>query len=67
MARRKPKIGRLIRTLTDPDTGEVVGWVYQWDNGEESRIMRTSLPAGLNAGPDLVAKAQDLRDRWDLA
>lgn len=67
MARRKPKIGRLIRTLTNPDTGEVVGWVYQWDNGEESRIMRTSLPSGLTAGPDLAAKAQDLRDRCDLA
>lgn len=57
MTRQRRKFGTAIRTLTDPTTGEVLGWVYLWDNGEESQLMKASLPPGLEADPDEGASA----------
>ena len=45
-------------TLTDPETGEVLGWTYLWDNGEESRLMKACLPATLRANLKAVSNLQ---------
>ena len=45
-------------TLTDPETGEVLGWTYRWDNGEESRLMKACLPPTLRANLTALSEPQ---------
>lgn len=42
MARQKRLIGKLIGTIVDPATGELQGWVYEWNTGATSLMMRAS-------------------------
>ena len=43
MSRQVRKQGSAIQFLVDQSSGGVVGWLYRWDNGEESRLLVTDL------------------------
>ena len=58
MGRNRRKLGRVTGTLTDPETGEVLGWIYRWDNGEESRLMAACLPPTLRANMTALSEPQ---------
>ena len=58
MGRNRRKLGRVTGTLTDPETGEVLGWTYRWDNGEESRLMAAGLPLTLRANLKALSDPQ---------
>lgn len=45
-----------IWNVTDRTTGEVVGWVYRWDTGEQAVMMRASLD------PDVEREARPRGD-----
>ncbi len=47
MRQKSRKYGKVIDTITDPKTGEILGWDYQWDNGQVSRVMKASDPWGM--------------------
>lgn len=49
MQRSSRKLGRAVAPITDETTGEVLGWTYEWDNGETSRIMAVGLHPRLAA------------------
>lgn len=60
MRRQTRKYGTAIDPIVDPGTGEMLGWVYEWDNGERSQLLLTHLPAALvpGAGPKADEQAQ---------
>ena len=58
MGRNRRKLGRVTGTLTDAETGEVLGWIYRWDNGEESRLMAAGLPPTLRANMRALSDPQ---------
>lgn len=47
MAERKRFVAEAVAEVSSPETGEVVGWLYRWDDGTESRILVTDIPLGL--------------------
>ena len=47
MGERKRLRAEAVAEISAPETGEVVGWLYRWDNGSESQIMVTDIPPGL--------------------
>ena len=52
MPRPPRRHGRAVAPITDEGTGEVLGWTYEWDNGEASRLTATDLPPGLEPEPE---------------
>ena len=47
MTKQPRKYATAVQALVDPDTGLTLGWIYQWDNGETSRMSVQDLPLGL--------------------
>lgn len=48
MTRQPRKYATAVQALVDSDTGQVLGWIYQWDNGETSQMSVQDLPLGLS-------------------
>lgn len=47
MRKQPRKYATAVEGLVDPDTGRILGWIYQWDNGETSQMFVQDLPLGL--------------------
>ena len=47
MRKQPRKYATAVQALVDPDTGQTLGWIYQWDNGETSQMSVQDLPLGL--------------------
>ena len=52
MSRAARKYGRSTDIITDQESGEVLGWAIEWDNGGTTRLMSASLPAWMTARLD---------------
>lgn len=47
MQRQTRKHGTAVSPILDPATGELLGWTCRWDDGQERRLMKSGVPAGL--------------------
>lgn len=47
MRKQPRKYATAVQALVDPDTGQTLGWIYQWDNGETSQMSVQDLPLGI--------------------
>jgi hypothetical protein len=52
MQRPPRKLGRAVAPITDEATSEVLGWTYEWDNGEASEIAAEDLHPRLDPERD---------------
>ena len=52
MPEQRCKYGRAVAPIVDEATGEVLGWTYEWNNGETSRIMAAEIHPWLTSARD---------------
>ena len=65
MVRQTRKYAIATQAVVDPESGRVTGWVYRWDNGEESQMVATGPPVGWTA-PSKAAEHQASKDLQPL-
>lgn len=52
MTRPRRKYARAIEPITDAVTGEVLGWLYEWDDGTRAPLLVAHLHPRFEDGPD---------------